>query len=194
MLHTETAKNSSSAHSPFISFQKECTSFLSGNFLKVDHLSPNQQASWMEIHSLLRIIIDFPKSQHDIEPDQSLFNLIDITDRILKNAPRYTNQTAEMPVKGKRINLTQGEVFTFMEKVVRKNSAYEERLQKSPSMMSNEARGHLEKLIEISQARMDSQSYQMTKQKEDRFRAGVFGDLVDKGEKSRLSDQVFYNV
>ncbi len=186
-LQKETTSLSATATTSFASFQKECSSFLLGCFIDIETLTSSQKLSLSEITILLRIITNYPQSQHEMDADQSLRNVLDVTDRILKKTPRYANQTAEMSTKDKII-LSEGEVFQFMEKIVRTNTAYEaQRLQKSNDMKES----NLEILLGISNARMENQSYHMDKHKEDKIRAGIFVDLVDKAAKSRLNNQVF---
>lgn len=186
-LQKETTSLSATATTSFASFQKECSAFLLGSLIDIEALTISQKSSWSEITILLHIIIDYPQSQYKIEEEQSLRNVLDVTDRILKKSPRYANQTAEMSTKDKII-LSEGEVFQFMEKIVRTNTAYETQLlQKSNDIKEP----NLEILLEISNARMENQSYHMNKQKEDKIRAGIFSDLVDKAAKSRLNNQVF---
>ena len=123
-LQKETTSLSATATTSFASFQKECSSCLLGCFIDIETLTSSQKLSWSEITILLRIITNYPQSQHEMDADQSLRNVLDVTDRILKKTPRYANQTTEMSTKDKII-LSEGEVFQFMEKIVRTNTAYE---------------------------------------------------------------------
>jgi hypothetical protein len=169
----------------FTSLKSEIASFLKTAKFHTEGFAPEQVKLWNQIIKLMQSVVDFQGSLPKIDP-QALDEIVLATERVLKNAPRYIQQTSELSPRS-QIKLTQAQIISFVDRLVLVNKSYE---SQRAQMKDVELKDTIEKIWSVQKRRLENQCFQMTSHTERKMKEGALESIINTQAKNQYTNQV----
>jgi hypothetical protein len=169
----------------FSTLKSECASFLS-NCVLTTELDPDVVKLWNRILRLMKMICDFNEKQMGGLDLPGLEEIVSATERVLKNAPRYTKQACEMSPKSE-IALRKAQMISFVDRLMIANQGYE---HQRAIKRDDELKNTMEQIWSASKRRMMNQCFEMTKKTEIKMKYGAMEHIIEIQDKNQFSNQV----
>jgi hypothetical protein len=172
----------------FTSLKFEIATFLKSTQINTDGFEPEQVKLWNQILKLMQQVVDFQGSLPKIDP-QALDEIVLATERVLKNAPRYIQQTSELSPRS-QIKLTQAQIISFVDRLVLVNKSYE---TQRAQMKDVELKDTMEKIWSVQKRRLEDQCFHMTSHTERKMKEGALESIINTQSKNQYTNQVGFD-